>query len=280
MIKSVRFAKIQEILYNIGSVRVDELSDLLGVSAVTIRNDLNELEQKGIATRVHGGAIANETESVQKSYFDVTRDVEEVVSKNIIIPSTAERQIALIVRSMVKEGSWIYLGCGCTCATIANALSDMRINVVTNSILVANMLAKSPMANVLMAGGYLSGNFRSYTSGDIFENTIRDIRVDYAFFGTSAISFEHGFAVKEPYEKSIYQAVKKIAKKMVIVAGAYKYSKDSYFTMADMDEPDMVIADHKIPDEFQRYFDRHEISLVTQVENGGISEYEKGTGVI
>ncbi len=279
MIKSVRMAKIQEILYNVGSVRVDELSELLGVSQVTIRSDLNELEQMGLASRVHGGAVALETDNRFKPVFDVSKDVEEVVSRNVIIPLSAERQISLIARNVIREGSWIYLGCGSTCATIAGTISDLRINVLTNSILVATMLAKSPTVNVLMAGGYLSGNYRSYTSGDIFENTIKDIRVDYAFFGTSAISFEHGFAVKEPYEKSIYQAVKKVAKKTVIVAGAYKYAKDSYFTLADLCEPDMVIADHDVPMEYKRYFDENGISLVTSVEDGGLSEYEKGTGI-
>ena len=63
---------------------------------------------------------------------------------------------------------------------------------------------------------------------------------------------------------------------MVIVASTYKYGKDSYFTLADLDEPDMIIAEQDIPEQYARFFAAHHISLVTQMEEERVSENEQG----
>lgn len=276
MIKGVRLAKIKEILYNVGSVKVEELSELMNVSPVTIRNDLNELEKENFASRIHGGAVINPDKQVSRPDFRLNKDLEDVVSQNIIIPLSAERQIGAIAKSLIKEDTWIFLGCGSTCASVAQAILDRKVNVVTNSILVATILSQNPMANVMVTGGYLSGSYRSYMAGDVFEQSLANIRVDMAFFGTAAINFERGFSVQGLQERSIYSSVKKIARQMVIVASTYKYGKDSYFTLADLDEPDMIIAEQDIPEQYARFFAAHHISLVTQMEEERVSENEQG----
>ncbi len=276
MIKGVRLAKIKEILYNVGSVKVEELSELMNVSPVTIRNDLNELEKENFASRIHGGAVINPDKQVSRPDFRLNKDLEDVVSQNIIIPLSAERQIGAIAKSLIKEDTWIFLGCGSTCASVAQAILDRKVNVVTNSILVATILSQNPTANVMVTGGYLSGSYRSYMAGDVFEQSLANIRVDMAFFGTAAINFERGFSVQGLQERSIYSSVKKIARQMVIVASTYKYGKDSYFTLADLDEPDMIIAEQDIPEQYARFFAAHHISLVTQMEEERVSENEQG----
>ena len=263
MIKGDRLAKIKEILYNVNSVKVDELASLMNVSLVTIRHDLSELEKEGFATRIHGGAIINEDKKVSMPNFYLSKDLEDVVSKNII------------ARDLIKENSWIFLGCGSTCASIAHMLVDRQVNVVTNSVLVATILSQNPRAMVLVTGGYLSGSYRSYMAGDIFEQALANIRVDIAFFGTAAINFERGFSVQGVEEKSIYCSVRKIARRMAIVASTYKYGKDSYFTLANLDEPDLIIAEADPPEEYKRYFEEHQISLATRTEEMRLSEYEQ-----
>lgn len=266
MIKAVRILKIKEILYNLGTVKVDELSDMMGVSLVTIRNDLAELEEEGFVTRTHGGAVINEKKRVGFPDFRLEKSMEDSISQNVVIPLPAERQIAYLVKQMIQDDAWIFLGCGSTCATIAQALSEKRVNVVTNSILVATMLAQNPLANVLITGGYLSGSYRSYMSGDIFEESLRNIRVDMAFFGVAAVNFDSGFSVHGLAERSIYAAVKKVSREMVMVGGSYKYGKDSYFTIANLDEPDIVIAERDIPEEYEKYFKEHGIKFIKPME--------------
>lgn len=275
MIKNVRLAKIKEILYNVGSVKVEELCDLMKVSPVTIRNDLTELEKENFAKRVHGGAVINPDKQISRPDFNLNKDLDDVISHNVIVPLSAERQIGMIARGLIKDNSWIFLGCGSTCASIAMALQDKCVNVVTNSVLVATMMAQNSKANVLVTGGVLSGRYRSHMSGDIFEQSLVNIRVDVAFFGTAAINFERGFSVQGLEERSIYLSVKKISRQMIIAASTYKYGKDSYFTLAKLDEPDMIIAEKEIPEEYKRYFDEHHIAFVTQTEEKRIAEYEQ-----
>lgn len=274
MIKGVRLSKIKEILYNVGSVKVEELCELMHVSPVTIRNDLNELEKENFATRIHGGAVINPDKQINRPDFNLSKDLDSVISHNVIVPLSAERQIGVLARQMIKDDSWIFLGCGSTCASIALALQDKSVNVVTNSVLVATMLAQNPMANVMVTGGYLSGRYRSHMSGDIFEQSLSTIRVDIAFFGTAAINLERGFCVQGLEERSIYLSVKKIARQTVIVASTYKYGKDSYFILAKLDEPDAIIAEKDVPEEYKRYFDEHHVTLVTQAVEKRLSEYE------
>ena len=275
MIKNVRMAKIKEILYNVGSVKVEELCELLKVSPVTVRSDLTELEKENFAKRVHGGAVINPDKQIGRPDFNLNKDLDDVMAHNVIVPLSAERKIAMIASSLIKENSWIFLGCGSTCASIAMALQDKCVNVVTNSVLVATMMAKNAMANVLITGGYLSGRYRSHMSGDIFEQSLTNIRVDIAFFGTAAINFERGFSVQGLEERSIYLSVKKISRQMVIAASTYKYGKDSYFTLADLDDPDMIIAEKEIPEEYITYFYEHNVAFVTQTEEMRLSENEQ-----
>ena len=76
-------------------------------------------------------------------------------------------------------------------------------------------------------------------------------------------------------ERSIYLSVKKISRQMVIAASTYKYGKDSYFTLADLDEPDMIIAEKEIPEEYKTFFCEHNVAFVTQTEEMRLSENEQ-----
>ena len=157
-----RRQSLLDILRNQPGLRVPELAQALDVSAGTVRNDLNALEDEGRLKRVHGGAVLSDQNQFQNNSF-VRRYKQHVTAKHAIA-----REAALLV----KDGDSILLDASSTAYYLACELSDRQgLRVVTNGFEVARELADNPSNNVILIGGvvnndssyfYPSGKFIRY----------------------------------------------------------------------------------------------------------------------
>ena len=98
MIVDDRRKKILELINKNGSVRVTELSCLLNISEVTIRTDLADMENKGLLTRVHGGAISS-----YKPYYSM--NINQRISTN----QAQKEIIAKKIADMIEDNDTIML---------------------------------------------------------------------------------------------------------------------------------------------------------------------------
>ena len=154
-----RRKKILELLAVKGKIRVSELSRQFGISDVTIRLDLGELEKAGLLERVHGGAV-----STSKAYFNM--DFSERISRF----EEEKRNIARTAAAMVKDNDTLIINSGTTTYFIAQELKKRKaLTVVTNSVMIAQELAHLQNFTVILLGGNYNYQYQ-FTYGD---DTIR-----------------------------------------------------------------------------------------------------------
>lgn len=247
MRKKERILRTQELIIAQGEVYVSELAKRFSVSEVTVRNDLDEMEQQGKLERMHGGAKLKD--SVESTFFP-----RSMLRREITEFSADKIHIAQLALEIIPEREWIFLGCGDTCAAIADALKDRKVNVVTNSILAAAILTQNHNADVCLTGGTLSGYDRHFLAGDVFLQSMRNLRVKLAFFGASGAEYEAGFSCSSTYERGVYEAVRKVADTVVFVLGSEKFGVTSFTSIAPLGSADLVLSDEGMPLKYQRHF--------------------------
>lgn len=256
MFKAARLAKIKEIILDRGQVDVNTLTSLFGVSVVTIRSDLEELERENFIFRTHGGAVLNE------DFANQARLQEDIMGGNIEYDKYKE-EIGQIAAEMIQPEEWIYIGHGQTCYYIARALTKKEgLRVVTNSLTVSSVLAQNKEANVIVTGGNLVPDLMCLT-GDMFLRSLENIFISKAFIGVGGVDFKGGFTVYHSSEINVYSKIKSITGKLIIAADYTKFNNISFMRIGNLDIADAVITNENIPDEYKSYFFEHGIKIFT-----------------
>jgi DeoR family transcriptional regulator of aga operon len=174
-----------------GRVSVSDLIERFGVSAVTIRKDLESLERRRLLRRVRGGAVPHE--AADEGAFDM-RLRHGVAAKQAIARSAATH---------VRDGDAIALDCSTTCYYLALELRGRRgLVVVTNGLRAADVLSESDSITVLVLGGTLRRSSRSLV-GDFGEVFSSRGRLSVGFFGVRSLSPEHGLMELSPEETGV-----------------------------------------------------------------------------
>ncbi|WP_373265227.1 DeoR/GlpR family DNA-binding transcription regulator [Hungatella hathewayi] len=174
MLMAERQLKILEILQDCGSVQVEELAKELEVSSMTIRRDLEKLQNDGLIERCHGGAVSK----TEVNY--AVKSVSNHMQKVRIAEKGAE---------FVKEGTTVFLDAGTTTYEIANCIMELpNLTIVTNDLEIA-LLLKNSRAELYFCGGFIqksTGSALGYYATQMMEN----FRFDTGFFGAAAIDEE------------------------------------------------------------------------------------------
>jgi DeoR/GlpR family transcriptional regulator of sugar metabolism len=177
-----RRQSLVQLLQKQPGLRVPEMANVLDVSKGTIRNDLEALEEEGVLTRVHGGAVLKNN----PGDFDTSFGLR--FQEN----APAKRAMAREAAKLVSDGASILLDASTTIYYLAQQLAQYhRLRVLTNGIEVARLLAKDPTDTVVLMGGIVNLEGSS-VSGNFSEKVIRDLHVQKAFVSCSGFSLERG----------------------------------------------------------------------------------------
>lgn len=250
MFNEERQHKIEEILSRNKSIKVAELSKLFNVSESTIRRDLKVLAEKGIIKRTHGGAIINEGTHYEPSYFE--KETSEIESK---------RKIGKAASQLIKEGDTIILDSGTTTLEIARNIKNIKLTVVTNSILITIELSRYKNIELIVTGGLERWKSKALV-GPIAEEIISRFRVDKAFVGSNAISLEDGIMTPDVIEGNTKKAMCRVAKEVYIVADHTKFEKKSFVKFADFKEITAIITDDGLSTNIASRFVEKNIKLI------------------
>jgi len=250
-----RQSKIKQILMEYGKVDVNNLSDILSVSEVTIRKDLEKLEKDLFLIRTHGGAVIKE---------DLPR--EEGIFESLDAPNMeSKRMIGIFAAALIQDRETVYLGAGSTCLQIAKNLRDKKdIIVITNNLSIMVELAGSPTCKVLATGGELdSSEYGIMMTGEILLNNISDMYVNKAFVGVDAISFKRGFMIRNAFLSRLYSELKNLCDEMIVVADHTKFGRNALSSIGDMNFADKVISDQLAPHDYIKYFFENDTQIFT-----------------
>lgn len=237
MFSEERQEKISELLNGKSSIKVTELSGIFNVSESTIRRDLQEMEQKGLLTRTHGGAVNTNRTSFEPS-FKEKEDVhhDEKVS------------IAKAAAGMIEEGDTIILDSGTTAIEIAKNIPNFNITVITNSIDIAIELSGKENIELIITGGSIRKRTRAMV-GHLAESTLKNFRVDKAFIGANGISIEEGVTTPNFDEAHIKKQMMNVSNKVILVADNSKFNEVSFSVICPIRVVSTIITDKGLKQE-------------------------------
>lgn len=219
-----------------GRVEVEHLAGHFDVTPQTIRKDLNDLCERGMLQRVHGGAIYP---SGVANYAYDSRRILSAEEKNRI----GERTAALI-----PNNSSIMLNIGTTTEQVALALNHHEgIMAITNNLNVALILNQAPSIEVVIAGGLV----RKADGGIVGEATvdfIRQFKVDYAIIGASAIDDDGTILDYDYREVTVSREIIRHARKTILVSDALKFERSAPVRIGNLSDIDVFVTDQQPPD--------------------------------
>lgn len=200
-----------------GAVSMHELARATGSSAVTVRRDVRELDSQGLLHHRRGGATWPRAMSHEQSY-----------RQKATVAAQEKLAIARLAAGLVEEGDAIVIGAGSTTRELAIALKRLDdLTVVTNSVLVAEVLASSK-AQVVVTGGALRGSTFALVGGTA-EQSLAQVRVRYAFLSGNGLTPERGLSTPNMLAAGIDQAIARCAEHVVVLADHTKIGIDTMF---------------------------------------------------
>lgn len=249
-----RLNKIKEILFKEKRVDVFELSEMFSVTEVTIRRDLDKLEQEGFLIKTYGGAVLNE-KVVEKP---VIREADDGTIEE-------KRMIGKIAAQMIENGEAIYLSPGTTCLEIARNIKNKKLTVVTNDLLIAYELRESIGIKVIVTGGDLIQSTSTLIGGFALQ-ALNGIYISKAFIGVKGVNFDSGYTVDSYEEVMVIQGVKKISSEIIMVADYTKFNCTAFARLGDLKMSRKVITNKQVPNEYKKYYFENDIKLYTAFE--------------
>lgn len=213
-----------------GRVRLADLVREYGVTEPTIRRDLSVLEERDLLRRTHGGAIAVGTDHVETSVTDRSR-------RN----RAAKDAIAVACAAEIAAGDSVFLDTGTTVQAVAVRLTQPGLNVLTNSVGVARVLADRPDVRHTLLGGQLRTLGDSVTGPIALENLAR-FTVGVAVLGATGVTGA-GISVADLGEAQIKQAVLDRARKVVLAVDSSKFGVTDFVGVCGLDRIDVLVTE-------------------------------------
>jgi DeoR family transcriptional regulator, aga operon transcriptional repressor len=237
----VRQQLAHEFLEQRGFVRVRELSDRFGVSTVTARNDLQALEERHLAHRVHGGAMPVDRARGERSF-------EEVAAQH----APQKRAIAEAAAALVSPGESILVDVGTTTAAFASALvartSLSEVNVITNGLSIALTLeAAHPRLSIVVTGGTLRPKQHSLVD-PLAGSMLKTLSVDTVFLGCNGLDPDAGVTNVNLPEADIKRAMIAASQRCIVLADSTKFGVRALATVCEIDDVDVVVTDSGVAD--------------------------------
>ncbi|WP_050184442.1 DeoR/GlpR family DNA-binding transcription regulator [Domibacillus robiginosus] len=243
-----RLQEILKLVQQAKTITVNELSSQLGVSEVTIRKDLNKLEENGLILRSHGVA-SSLSEGTVPSFF--TREQIEMDEKHCI---------AQVAANLVKEGESVLIDSGTTPLAVAKFLRHKQISVVTNSIPVSMQLANFK-GTLAVTGGVLLPTSMALCGPDT-ENYLDNIKVNKLFLGATGIRLEDGPTTSSSIEGSVKKKMVEAAQEVILVLDHTKFDKMSLSLITSFSNVDLIVTSNKAPERALKLLKQNGVKLL------------------
>ena len=262
MFAEERQEKIFQIVTQRNSVKVSELSDELDISEVTIRRDLDALQRQKRIIRTHGGAMA--AYSVGKASL-----YSQLASKQLDL----KRQIALAAYDMIQYDETILLDNSSTVSELAKLIAGgtkKNLRIITNSLVVPQLLAETENCTVQIVGGEVNFKFQSMEGSAACE-ILRNIRVDKCFIGINGVDEEFGFSTPRYSDADVKRCMLHSAHCSIVLADHTKLGK-TY--LAKVGTPDYLIIDQMVAGFAFENLSGTTVIFANERIHGGATQYE------
>ncbi|MBO4467813.1 MAG: DeoR/GlpR transcriptional regulator [Clostridia bacterium] len=251
MISDERKQQIMSILRTDGVVKVADLSRDFGVSEVTVRSYLADMESKGLLSRTHGGAISSYKPYCSMNFnqrIETNRSDKELIAKRI--------------SKMIEPEDTVMLNAGTTTLLIFKNLPvDYKLNIVTNSISIALEAASNPNFNVRLVGGTINAKYQ-FTFGDDAVEQIKKYHADKSILSIDGIDSGNGFSTYYSEETSVDKAMIEQSDICMIAADKSKLRRNAFAKVCDLSAADYIITTGKLEKDEIDNFAFHGITTI------------------
>lgn len=229
MLTQERYSIILETVNKQRSVKLSDLCVLLDTSESTIRRDLNALAEKGMLTKVHGGAIA-----LDDSFTFVEHNVEE---KSKLFADEKEA-IAKFAASLISDDDFVFLDAGTTTEKMIEHLPERNATFVTNGLIHAKKLAQRGF-RVFIPAGEIKLTTEAIVGAECVL-TLQNYNFTKCFMGVNGISISGGFSTPDKNEASVKTAVLNNSQKIYVLADHSKFDKVTSVTFAPLNRGNII----------------------------------------
>jgi len=233
-----RQTRILEVLSEHGRAEVISLSGLLSVSQVTIRKDLDALEERGLVRREHGYACLNATDDV---------------GKRIAFNYDIKRRIAKAAAATVTEGETVMIESGSCCALLAEELANAQkdITIITNSVFIVNFVKNTSRTRIILLGGYyqpgsqvLVGPMTKQCGSIFFANKF--------FVGTDGYIPGAGFTGRDHMRSQAVMDMSENARDIYVLTDSEKFKRQGVLELVRLEKVAGIFTDDRIPADVEK----------------------------
>lgn len=246
-----RHQSILQQLQNKGRVDIQELSDLLQVSGVTIRKDLKLLEERNLLFRTKGGGSVNNPYAAEKP-----------INEKEFINVEQKKKIARAALQLTAQTDSIIIGSGTTVYELSKCLFPSKhLIVITPALKVGLELYNRPHVEVLQLGGLIHQSSAS-AAGTFAELILEHISCDILFLGADGIDPDFGLSITNLNETSLNQRMIHIAQKVVIMADSSKFGRRGLGRICGLEQVQCIITDNGVPAETVKILEEKGIKVI------------------
>ena len=248
MLTEERHRLILEVLHSKGTVRIQELVDMLNASESTVRRDLSFLEKKNQLKRVHGGAALLQQKRTELS-------MNEKSLRNL----PEKQKIAAYAAGLVNDGDCIFLDAGTTTYQMIHYLTAKDLTVVTSGITHLEPLSDKGITTYII-GGYVRSMTKAVI-GPMALEMLRKFRFDKTFLGVNGIHTEYGFTTPDPEEAAIKSLALQLGQDVYILADDSKFHEVTFSEIAPLEDA-VIITNLNDPMVLKEFRSKTKIKVV------------------
>lgn len=228
-------------------LEVKELAEMMEVSQVTIRKDLDALTKQGLIIRNHGYATLNNSDDM---------------NNRLAYHYEMKQRIAKKVCEDIHDGETIMIESGSCCALVALeiAQSKKNITIITNSAFIADYIRNEEVKVILLGGEYQASS--QVLVGPITINNAKNFFVDKYFIGADGFSEKSGFTGKDYLRAETVREMAKQAAHVIVVTESEKFGHIGTVNLLDTKNVAKVYTDTHIPQEDEGYLNEMNVEVI------------------
>lgn len=247
--KENRSNQILGLLAKEQKMEVAELSKQLGVSQVTIRKDLDALEEQGLVTREHGFAVLSSTDDI---HGRLAYHYEE------------KRKIALRAAELVKDGDTVMIESGSCCSLLAVALTELRkgLTIITNSAFIAGYIRRKSGFQIILLGGIYQQDAQVMV-GPMVRQCAENFWVNQFFIGVDGWSERAGFTNQDQMRAQAVRDMSRQAEKVIVLTESEKFSHHGTVPLNLNTQVSMIVTDSLVSEQPAQRLREQGVEIVT-----------------
>lgn len=249
MLAVERQRKLVELLRLQQSAQLDDLATTVGVSTSTVRRDIDQLEQQGLVERTHGGVLYRGNGATLSGDVLASNGTSRTLSARMQEDVEAKQAIGRYAASLVQPHMTLLLDAGSTVIYAAQLIEARPLQIVTNSLTIANIFIDDDDVELLVVGGSLYPRTGALV-GPIAMGCLADLHADMLFFSLAGIYGEDAFNIQLTMAQ-VEQMMMRQAAQSVMLMDASKFGRKSLVRVCSVNEVDAIVTDQRVGDDWR-----------------------------